>query len=127
MKPTRNPKLADWRDQVLRRNLRICEWLGLDPGQLIRIDDSDPDDGGQVEITWEATAPQTPTHGKILTRGTRGGWNEPTIHSGTLLLHALDSRELLEVAGPRPEFPLSAEDRAALHRMAAQVREDRQR
>ena len=117
MKPTRNPRLADYHDQVLRRNLQICEWLGLSPGDVFRLDDAPPNNWGEVAVSWEAAAPQTPGRGKVVTTGIRGGWDEPTIHSGTVLLHALDSRELLEVAGPRPEFPMSAEDRAALERM----------
>lgn len=100
----------------MRRDLRICGWLGLDPGQLFKIDDADPDPGGYVEVTWEASAPQAPVRGKVIKIGARGGWGEPTIHSGKLLLHEDDSRELLEVAGPRPEF-LSAEARARLERL----------
>lgn len=115
--PKSDPKLADWRDQVLRREMRICHWLGLDPGRLLKIGDGDPNDWGEVEITWESTSVELPTRGKVIETGARGGWGEPTVHNGKLLLHAIDARELLEVAGPRPEFPMAAEDRAKLEAM----------
>ncbi len=77
----RDPALADWRDAVMRRDLRICEWLGMDPGAVFKLDDEDPNEYGEVEVTWEASTPQHPTHGKVIATGARGSWDEPTIHS----------------------------------------------
>lgn len=114
MKPALSPALADWRDQVMRRDLRICEWLGLAPGHVIKVLDGELNEYGEVEIRWESTSIEQPKHGKITNTGARGGWGEPTIHSGKLLLHPLDAREMLEVAGPKPQFPMSAEARATL-------------
>lgn len=104
LSPRSNPRFTDYHDQVMRRNLRICGWLGMGPDRLLKIVDEDPNEYGEVEVWWESTVPELPTHGKVIKTGARGGWGEPTIHSGTLLLHPIDAEELREVAGPKPEM-----------------------
>lgn len=115
----RDPALADWRDAVMRRDLRICEWLGMDPGAVFKLDDEDPNEYGEVEVTWESVAPEQPVRGKVTATGARVGGGEPMIHSGTVWLPPDDAAEMLEVAGPRPAFPITAEQRAQLEALVA--------
>lgn len=117
LSPRSNPRFADYHDQVMRRDLRICGWLGLLPGNVLSVTDDDPNEYGEVQVHWESVLVEQPRHGKVTATGGRGGWGEPTIHSGTVWLPPDDARELAEVAGPRPEFPMPAEARAALERI----------
>ena len=102
--PRSNPRFADYHDQVMRRDLRICGWLGMGPDRVFKLVDEDPNEYGEVEVWWESMAPELPTRGTVIKTGARGTWGEPTIHSGTLVLHPVDAGEMLEVAGPKPQM-----------------------
>lgn len=114
MKVNRSPAMVNYLDQVMRRKLRLCGWLGLSPASSLDVDDDAPDDHGFVEVSWRSLILEQPTQGKVILVGVTQCEPDPAIHTGTVRLHPGDAAAMLEATGPKPVFPIAASDRAAL-------------
>ena len=91
----------DLENEVAPRQLLICEWLGLDPSTTWDVDDTDPDKYGEVEVSWQSAAVETPTRGLLLSPGASGSGDELPVHHGSVWLYGDDAAAMLAVAGPK--------------------------
>lgn len=88
-------------------NLAAAEWLGLDPGQVYRMDVTEPAPSSDsysppslVTVRWTATERQTPKVG-YREWGTHYDLDGVS-HSGRITLNAPDGEAFMAAIGPKP-------------------------
>lgn len=103
-------KLREWQ-------MRLAEFMDLDPAALLDIDHEVGDDGWD-RVEWRAIKRLEPRVGKVEQWGLAGvGEDDGTItFSAVVILDRADGDALLENVGPKPEL-LTAEKRAMLERL----------
>lgn len=104
--------LREYRDAMRTYNLAAARWLGLDPGQVFKLEVDDSRAHGtvvdppEVRVTWEATAKIEPRVGHW-TWAMRGDWDE-TIYTGAVVVDYPEAMQFVAEVGERPAFPWPA-------------------
>lgn len=112
-------------------DLRLVEWLGLDPAKIHRIDDVDiwgnaPLGDGKmflgITVRWDTLDDLTQAVAKRpgwwpLPRSASGGRDMPTVIGEGVRLDTDEAERMRAEVGPRPDL-LTPEQRAALQRAA---------
>lgn len=103
-------KLREWQ-------LRLAEFMGLDPASLLTIDHAVGDDGWD-RVNWRAVEQLEPRVGHVEHWGFAGvgGDDEVIEFSAVASLDRADGDALRETVGPKPDL-LTAEQRAMLERL----------
>lgn len=113
----RSPVLDEYGKELRAYNLRLAEWLGLDPHSVFRLDENKtgatgPLDPPGLRVEWTATERQTASRGFNDHWSVSGGAEEPTIYEGRVVLDFVELREMRAGVGERPEVPGLSEARA---------------
>lgn len=117
MKGIASPVLTEYNKELRAYELRLAEWLGLDPHSVFRLHENKtgatgPLDPPGLRVSWTATERQAATRGFNDHWSASGGADEPTTYEGRVALDFDDLREMRAAVGERPELPGIAEARA---------------
>lgn len=103
----RSPLLDEYEEDLRAYNLRLAEWLGLDPESVVRLDENKtgatgPLDPPGLRIEWTATERQTASRGFNGHWSASGSADGPTIYEGRVVLDFVELREMRAAVGERP-------------------------
>lgn len=110
------PDIAEYQENLRRYNVRLCEWLGLDPSKVFLIVDADVKPVGRVDpfgpppstdVTWGAIDKQEADErrGRQPLPWQVRGDVDGEVFGGGVHLDWQETERLRAEVGDRPEFP----------------------